>query len=447
MKKLFGTDGIRGIANDKLTAPFVTELGLAVGTYFNHKKGAKPLFIMGRDTRLSGTMLESAMSAGLNSVGVDVIKLGVLPTPAISFLVKDMGADAGIMLTASHNPYMYNGIKIFGSNGMKITDEEEDIITKMVYSDEGTYDYAKTADIGTVKYMPEMVKRYTDHISLAVASLEGLRIAVDCANGAASSTARAIFEGKGAEVTYIAEEPDGTNINKDCGSLFINKLGEFVAKGGYDLGVAFDGDADRCLAVDENGQLIDGDMIVAVLAKRFTEEGKLKNNAFAVTIMSNMGLFKFAEAQNIKCHTTKVGDRYVLEAMLREGLSLGGEQSGHTIIMDKMCTGDGELTALMFAETVSMSGKKASEVKSIMKLYPQVQINIHASEEMKARLSDSEVKSFLDLESQRLMGNGRIMARASGTEPLIRVMAEGLDKEVIEKYAKECADTLMVMLK
>ena len=448
MGRIFGTDGVRGIANEKLDVELALAISHAAGMIIKTEGVARPKILVGRDTRLSGEMLQCAVAAGLSSVGCDVELLGVVPTPAVAYLVKRLGANGGVMITASHNPFMYNGIKYFGGDGFKLTDAQEDRIERIILDGEEPIEFARTEHIGTVHVNYGAVEIYEEHIASAVKhDLSALRIAVDCANGASYRTAKKIFGAAGANATFINCEPDGTNVNKKCGSLFTQNLGEFVKKGGFDLGIAFDGDADRCLAVDENGELIDGDMIMAILAQRFAAEGKLRGNMFIPTIMSNMGLFKFAEKNGFNCYPTKVGDRYVLEAMLRTGARLGGEQSGHMILIDYMPTGDGELTGLLLAETLLLSGKKASELKGIMTVYPQVMINISATPEMKEHLSDPEVKSYIDIETQRLEGDGRILVRPSGTEPIIRVMIEGRDKDKIQKLAEECAETLQNILK
>lgn len=448
MGRIFGTDGVRGIANEKLDVELALAISRAAGMIIKTEGVARPKILVGRDTRLSGEMLQCAVAAGLSSVGCDVELLGVVPTPAVAYLVKRLGANGGVMITASHNPFMYNGIKYFGGDGFKLTDAQEDRIERIILDGEEPIEFARTEHIGTVHVNYGAVEIYEEHIASAVKhDLSALRIAVDCANGASYRTAKKIFGAAGANAAFINCEPDGTNVNKKCGSLFTQNLGEFVKKGGFDLGIAFDGDADRCLAVDENGELIDGDMIMAILAQRFAAEGKLRGNMFIPTIMSNMGLFKFAEKNGFNCYPTKVGDRYVLEAMLRTGARLGGEQSGHMILIDYMPTGDGELTGLLLAETLLLSGKKASELKGIMTVYPQVMINISATPEMKEHLSDPEVKSYIDIETQRLEGDGRILVRPSGTEPIIRVMIEGRDKDKIQKLAEECAETLQNILK
>ncbi|MBQ2794942.1 MAG: phosphoglucosamine mutase [Oscillospiraceae bacterium] len=442
MGRIFGTDGVRGIANEKLDVELALAISRAAGIIIKSQSTEKPKVIVGRDTRLSGTMLEAAVAAGLSSVGCDVELLGIVPTPAVAYLVKKLGVSGGVMITASHNPYQYNGIKYFGSTGFKLTDEQEERIEGIVLDGSEPIEFAPTEEIGRITRNKKAVDFYIEHIAGAVGDLSGIKIAVDCANGASYYTAKRVFEKVNAEATFLNCEPDGTNVNRECGSLYTAGLGKYVKENGFDIGVAFDGDADRCLAVDENGELIDGDMFMAILAERFAKEGRLKKNIFIPTIMSNMGLFKFAEEHGMSCYPTKVGDRYVLESLLKLGASLGGEQSGHIIIPEYMTTGDGELSALMLIESMKLSGKKASELKKIMAVYPQVMVNIEATPEMKERLNDAEVKSYLDIETGRLEGDGRILVRPSGTEPLIRIMIEGKDKEKINALVLECAETL-----
>ncbi|MBE6881983.1 MAG: phosphoglucosamine mutase [Ruminococcaceae bacterium] len=442
MGRIFGTDGVRGIANEKLDVELALAISRAAGIIIKSQSTEKPKVIVGRDTRLSGTMLEAAVAAGLSSVGCDVELLGIVPTPAVAYLVKKLGVSGGVMITASHNPYQYNGIKYFGSTGFKLTDEQEERIEGIVLDGSEPIEFAPTEEIGRITRNEKAVDFYIEHIAGAVGDLSGIKIAVDCANGASYYTAKRVFEKANAEATFLNCEPDGTNVNRECGSLYTAGLGKYVKENGFDIGVAFDGDADRCLAVDENGELIDGDMFMAILAERFAKEGRLEKNIFIPTIMSNMGLFKFAEEHGMSCYPTKVGDRYVLESLLKLGASLGGEQSGHIIIPEYMTTGDGELSALMLIESMKLSGKKASELKKIMTVYPQVMVNIEATPEMKERLNDAEVKSYLDIETGRLEGDGRILVRPSGTEPLIRIMIEGKDKEKINALVLECAETL-----
>ncbi|MBQ3500205.1 MAG: phosphoglucosamine mutase [Oscillospiraceae bacterium] len=442
MGRIFGTDGVRGIANKKLDVELAIAISRAAGMIIKKEQTGKPKVIVGRDTRLSGTMLEAAVAAGLSSVGCDVELLGVVPTPAVAYLVTKLGVSGGVMITASHNPFEYNGIKYFGSTGFKLTDEQEAEIESIVLDKSEPVEFASADEIGKVEPNPEAVEYYIDHISGTVGDLSGIKIAVDCANGASYATAKKIFAKAKAEATFLNCEPDGTNVNRECGSLFTEGLGKYVKENGFDIGVAFDGDADRCLAVDENGELIDGDMMMAILAKRMLCEGKLYKNILIPTVMSNMGLYKFAEEEGISCYPTKVGDRYVLESLLKLKASLGGEQSGHIILPEYMTTGDGELSALKLIECMKLSGKKASELKKVITVYPQVMVNIEATPEMKAKLDDVEVKSYIDIETLRLEGDGRILVRPSGTEPLIRIMIEGRDKEVISALADECAETL-----
>ena len=442
MGRIFGTDGVRGIANEKLDVELALAISRAAGIIIKSQSTEKPKVIVGRDTRLSGTMLEAAVAAGLSSVGCDVELLGIVPTPAVAYLVKKLGVSGGVMITASHNPYQYNGIKYFGSTGFKLSDEQEERIEGIVLDGSEPIEFAPTEEIGRITRNKKAVDFYIEHIAGAVGDLSGIKIAVDCANGASYYTAKRVFEKVNAEATFLNCEPDGTNVNRECGSLYTAGLGKYVKENGFDIGVAFDGDADRCLAVDENGELIDGDMFMAILAERFAKEGRLEKNIFIPTIMSNMGLFKFAEEHGMSCYPTKVGDRYVLESLLKLGASLGGEQSGHIIIPEYMTTGDGELSALMLIESMKLSGKRASELKKIMTVYPQVMVNIEATPEMKERLNDAEVKSYLDIETGRLEGDGRILVRPSGTEPLIRIMIEGKDKEKINALVLECAETL-----
>ena len=446
MGRIFGTDGVRGIANEKLDVELALAISRAAGMIIKNETEGKPKVIVGRDTRLSGTMLEAAVAAGLSSVGCDVELLGVVPTPAVAYLVTKLGVAGGVMITASHNPFEYNGIKYFGSTGFKLTDEQEERIEGIVLDCKEPIELAETGEIGRITHNTEAAELYVEHIASTVGDLSGIKIAVDCANGASFATAKKIFAKVKAEATFLNCEPDGTNVNRNCGSLHIDALGEYVKENGFDIGVAFDGDADRCLAVDENGELIDGDMLMAILAKRFKEEGRLNKNTLIPTIMSNMGLFKFAEENGISCYPTKVGDRYVLETLLKLNASLGGEQSGHIIIPEYMTTGDGELSALMLIESMKLSGKKASELKKVMNVYPQVMVNIEATPEMKAKLNDIEVKSYIDIETARLDGDGRILVRPSGTEPLIRIMIEGREQEKINALVLECAETLKNLL-
>lgn len=450
MGRIFGTDGARGIANTEISCMLAMDIGRAAAMVVAQKRRkTRPIFLLGNDTRISYHMLTSAISAGLCSVGADVIQLGVVPTPAVAYLVKRMNADAAIMLSASHNPYEYNGIKIFGSDGFKLTDEEEFEIEEIVLDHKLPYDIKWNDDIGTIRQDKGAIEDYIDHIVSTVEGqdLSGLKVAVDCANGSASRTAELIFSHLNADVTIFNEQPDGVNINRKCGSTHIEYLSKIVRKKGFDLGVSFDGDADRCLAVDENGKLVDGDELLAIFAKQMKENGKLANDTLVVTVMSNLGLFKFAEAEKINIEKTKVGDRYVLQNMVEHGHNIGGEQSGHLIFRDYMTTGDGQLTAVQLIQALKKSGKKLSEAASIMKIFPQVSVNVRADKNMKkmVKVDQGVLKAIEEFESE-LGKNGRILVRPSGTEPVIRVMVEGQNLKKIREIANSLAQTIVERL-
>ena len=377
MGRLFGTDGARGVANTEISCTLAMDIGRAAAMVVARDRAVKrPVFLLGHDTRISHGMLCSALAAGLCSVGADVVTLGTVPTPAVAYLVANSDADAAIMLSASHNPYEFNGIKIFGADGFKLTDEEEEEIEAIVLDHAMEYDLKSNADLGTIRNGEEMVERYIDHIASSVqGDLSGIKIAADCANGSASATAAKIFGKLGAQVTILNDQPDGININENCGSTHIAALGEYVKKNGYDVGVAFDGDADRCLAVDENGELVDGDKLIAIFAQRMKQEGRLANDTAVVTVMSNIGFFKFAEQAGIHVEKTGVGDRYVLQNMLENGHLIGGEQSGHIILREYMTTGDGQLTAVQLLDAMKKDGRTLSQIASLMRVYPQVLLN------------------------------------------------------------------------
>ena len=444
MGRIFGTDGVRGIANEKLDVELALAISRAAGMIIKAEGVARPKILVGRDTRLSGEMLQCAVAAGLSSVGCDVELLGVVPTPTVAYLVKRLGANGGVMITASHNPFMYNGIKYFGGDGFKLTDAQEDRIERIILDGEEPIEFARTEHIGTVHVNYGAVEIYEEHIASAVKhDLSALRIAVDCANGASYRTAKKIFGAAGANATFINCEPDGTNVNKKCGSLFTQNLGEFVKKGGFDLGIAFDGDADRCLACDEKGQELDGDKIIALLAMAMKDKGCLDGNTAVVTVMSNLGFVKYMESQGINTEKTAVGDRYVLENMRENGYAIGGEQSGHVILLHHATTGDGELTAGKLLRLLAESGKKMSELNGIYAQYPQVLVNVVANAAQKAAYKADEVLAgFIENEEQKLMGMGRVLVRVSGTEPKIRVMVEGQDLEAIDCCAKRIVEKI-----
>ncbi|EOS59109.1 MULTISPECIES: phosphoglucosamine mutase [unclassified Anaerotruncus] len=444
MGRIFGTDGVRGIANGDLSIGLATNIGRAAGMVVEKETGRQPTFLVGKDTRISSDMLEAAISAGLCSAGANVIQIGVVPTPAVAYLVTRYGAQAGVMLSASHNPYEYNGIKLFSGAGFKLRDEQEEEIERIVLDGERPYSIKSASEIGTISFAARAADDYVDYLKTTLpGGLSGMRLAIDCSNGSASVTAKKLFEGLGAECTIFCAEPDGLNINWHCGSTHIEELSRKVRMGSYDLGLAFDGDADRCLAVDENGALVDGDKLLALFAYHLKEQGRLKNNTLVATVMSNLGLFKFAEKHGIEMRATKVGDRYVLETMLNEGFCIGGEQSGHIIFRDFMTTGDGQLSGLQLAGLLKKSGQKLSEAASLMETYPQTLLNIHATPEMKASLEqDQSVQEAIRQEEEKLGGNGRILVRPSGTEPLIRIMIEGQDIKEIERMAQRIASVI-----
>ena len=449
MGRIFGTDGARGVANTEISCTLAMDIGRAAAMVVardHHKR--KPVFLVGHDTRISHDMLESAIAAGLCSVGADVVTLGTVPTPAVAYLVANSDADAAIMLSASHNPYEFNGIKIFGAEGFKLTDEEEMEIEEIVLDHVLPYDLKWNDELGVIRSGETLVEQYIDHIvSTVEGDLSGIRVAADCANGSASATAAKIFAKLGADVTILNDKPNGVNINDNCGSTHIDVLGKYVRENGFDLGVAFDGDADRCLAVDESGELVDGDKLIAIFSSQMKREGKLANDTAVVTVMSNMGFFKFAEQAGIHVEKTSVGDRYVLQNMLEHGHCIGGEQSGHIIFREFMTTGDGQLTAVQLLRAIKKSGKKLSELAQLMQVYPQVILNVRADKEMKrmVKVDEGVLKRQQQLE-EGMNGNGRILVRPPGTEPVIRIMVEGLDREAIMNAAKSMEQIIIERL-
>ncbi|MBR2352900.1 MAG: phosphoglucosamine mutase [Clostridia bacterium] len=444
MGRLFGTDGVRGIANTELTCERAMEIGRAAATVLAEGCRHRPTFVIGSDTRASSDMLSAALIAGLCSVGADVIKLGVVPTPAVAYLVGKYKADAGVMISASHNPAEFNGIKIFSGNGLKLPDMLEERIEELVLDKLRPMATPIGGEIGKLTYAEKATSDYIRHIkSTAHTCLDGLHIAIDCANGSASATAPTLFRELGADVHVLHSAPDGVNINKDCGSTHMESLSEYVVKNGLDCGIAFDGDADRCLCVDEQGELIDGDRIMAICSLDLKKRGKLNRNTVVGTIMTNFGFGKFCEENDLRFIATKVGDRYVLEEMLLEDYSFGGEQSGHIIFRDFATTGDGQLTATQLLTLMKAEGKKLSELARIMTRYPQIMINLTISAEGKiAFYSDPEVNRVMEEAKEELGKSGRIVVRPSGTEPMIRVMAEGIDEDQIETIAKRIADVI-----
>ena len=444
MGRLFGTDGIRGIANSELTCELAMEIGRATASVLADGCRRRPTFVIGSDTRASSDMLMAAMIAGLCSVGADVIKLGIVPTPAVAYLVGKYKADAGVMISASHNPAEYNGIKIFSGNGFKLPDMLEEKIEDMILDKTTTYAKPIGSGVGKLTYATSAIRDYIRHIkSTAHYSLEGLKIAIDCANGSASATAPTLFRELGAEIHVLSSEPDGDNINRGCGSTHLEALSDYVVENKLDCGIAFDGDADRCLCVDEKGNVIDGDMIMAICALDLKARGKLNKNTDVGTIMTNFGFGKFCEENDLRFIATKVGDRYVLEEMLLEDYSFGGEQSGHVIFRDFATTGDGQLTATQLLVLMKCAKKSLSELSSVMKRYPQTTVNLTVTNEGKiAFYTDPEINEKISEAKEALGATGRIVVRPSGTEPLIRVMVEGESEEQIEAIATDVANTI-----
>ena len=440
MGKLFGTDGIRGVANETLDAKLAYRVGQAAAISLCDDSGTKPTVVIGKDTRISSDMLESALVAGLTACGCNAILLGVVPTPAVAYLTIYLHADAGVVISASHNPYEHNGIKMFSSEGFKLNDALEARIEELILQD-GELPVKTHGEIGQVMSGSFAAEYYLDHLASTVDGLEPLRVLIDCANGAASTTARYLFGRFPLEAEYLNDKPNGVNINNHCGSTHIEMLAEKVREGGYALGLAFDGDADRCLAVDENGGLIDGDQIMAICADTLTKQGKLTGSGFVATVMSNIGLHKYCAEHGLRLLCAAVGDRNVLEMMQREGMALGGEQSGHIIFLEHMTTGDGQLAALQLLSILAQSGRRASELASAVTRYPQVLLNVRVggNDEKKAIMESPLLGEAIRKAEAGLGGNGRVLVRASGTEPLIRVMVEAGS----EQTARETAETLV----
>lgn len=444
MGRLFGTDGARGVANTELSCELAMQIGRAAALVLTRHQSDKPKILIGRDTRISSAMLEAALVAGICSVGADAELIGVIPTPGVAYLVSKYEADAGVMISASHNPVEFNGIKLFSATGYKLSDEIEAEIEALILDTPEEIPLKEGTELGRIYRRRSAPLDYIAHIrSTLEGDLKGIRVAVDCANGSASTTAEQLFESLGADAIIFHEEPDGTNINKDCGSTHLDSLVEYVRMHDCQLGVAFDGDADRCLAVDENGNIVDGDQMIAIFANHMKQDGSLKKDTAVVTVMSNLGFFRFAEDAGIQARATKVGDRYVLEEMLKEGYNLGGEQSGHIIFSDYATTGDGQLSAVQLLHILKETGRPLSELADVMEQYPQVMVNVKVSNDRKALLdTDADVKAVIKQAEQTLGRDGRILVRASGTEPLIRVMAEGKNKDEIGRLADQVAVTI-----
>ncbi len=451
MGKFFGTDGVRGVANTELSPELVYKLGRAGAYVLTKEKDGEgsPKIIVGMDTRISGDMLESALIAGICSVGASAVSLGIVPTPAVAHLVREYNADAGVVISASHNPVKDNGIKFFNNKGFKLPDETEAQIEDIMINSIDDIPRPIAENVGSKTVEEEALNDYIRFLkSTTDVDFKGIKVAIDCANGATYKAAPITLHELGAEVSAIHREPDGTNINKDCGSTHIESLKQFVVETGADVGIAFDGDGDRCLAVDENGEFVDGDQIMAICGSYLKEQGKLKNDTIVATVMSNLGLFIMGEQKGINIEKTKVGDRYVLERMLEKNDALGGEQSGHIIFLEHNTTGDGILTAIQLLSIIKKTGKKLSELKKVMEVLPQVLINAKVDRNKKNDyLSNPTIKAEIEKLESKFEGQGRVLIRPSGTEPIVRVMLEGRNKDELTKDAQELANLIEELLK
>ena len=438
MSRLFGTDGVRGVAGKELTSELAMNIGKALG-YILNRTNSNNVVLIGSDTRVSKDMLVSGISSGLCSLGIDIINVGIISTPAISYLINKYKANAGVMITASHNPYQYNGIKIFDSNGYKLDDNLEDEIQELINNQDKLIINNK---IGKITNESKAIDEYIEHlIKIKTEDYSNLKVCIDTSNGSASVSAPILFSKLGCKYEIINKDYDGFNINKDCGSTHIEILQEYIKKKKFDLGIAFDGDADRCMLVDNEGNVRDGDYILALTSKYLKDKNILSKNTVVGTVMSNLGFIKYCDSNNINFISTKVGDRYVLEEMLLNSYNLGGEQSGHIIFKDYANTGDGQLTAIMIMNIISYYHKSLKELSEIMNKYPQVMVNVEISNDKKNEFyTNSKIQEEIHKLEATLKDNGRVLVRPSGTEPLIRVMIEGQDKEIITKYANSLAD-------
>ena len=454
MRKYFGTDGIRRIANTELSPELVYKVAKA-GAYVLSKHGeCTPTILIGRDPRISGTLIESAMVAGFLSYGANVKLLGVIPTPGAAYLTRKFKFDASVVISASHNSYEFNGIKYFSNKGMKISDELEEEIEEVMESGKLDELTAENEKIGVSEYSLDLVDEYVKFFIDTFAEdiknnlNKDFVVGIDTANGATSEVAEKVFKALGISYKIINNNPDGININDNCGSTHLEGLKKFVLENKLSLGIAYDGDGDRCLAIDEKGNEIDGDKMLAIIAHNLKPKGKLNKDTIVATVMSNLGLNKYAKENNLQLFQTKVGDRYVLEKMLAEGYNLGGEQSGHIILLDYNPTGDGILTSLMLIKTMLEENKKASELGNLVNKYPQVLVNAKVTESKKYDYeNDIEIKNEISKLEEEFDGNGRVLIRPSGTEPLVRVMIEGEDQEYITKKAKSIANLIEEKLK
>ncbi len=450
MGRLFGTDGARGVAITELTCETAMNIGRAAAIVLTkHKKnGKKAKIVIGKDTRISSDILEAALISGIMSVGADVELLGVVPTPAVAYLVKYYDADAGIMISASHNSVEYNGIKLFSGSGFKLPDEVENEIETLILDAPEKMVLSEGTAVGRVKRAENAADDYVQHIlSTTDLSVKKLKVLIDCANGSAGATAKNLFTRLNVDFDMISAEPDGCNINENCGSTHIDKICDTVKNGGYDLGVAFDGDADRCLAVNEKGEIVDGDKLIAIISKYMRDKGTLAKDTAVVTVMSNLGFHTYMKNNNLGTVCTAVGDRYVLEEMLKSGYNIGGEQSGHIIFLNHATTGDGQLTAVQLIQVLNETKMSLSELTSGIEDYPQLLLNVKITEQSKGKWDKNEAILASIAEAEKAMGNdGRILVRESGTEPLVRVMIEGKKKEDVDYWTNKIVDVVKEQL-
>lgn len=443
MGKYFGTDGVRGVANEELTPELAFKLGRYGGYVLAHNKGENhPRVLVGRDTRVSGEMLESALIAGLISIGAEVMRLGIISTPGVAYLTREMDAELGVMISASHNPVADNGIKFFGSDGFKLSDDQENEIEELLDQENPSLPRPTGTEIVHYSDYFEGAQKYLSYLKSTVdVNLEGMKIVLDGANGSTSSLAPFLFGDLEADTETVGCSPDGYNINENCGSTHPEALAKKILETGSDFGLAFDGDGDRIIAVDENGKIVDGDQIMFIIGQEMHKNQELNNNMIVSTVMSNLGFYKALENEGIQSNKTKVGDRYVVEEMRRGNYNLGGEQSGHIVLMDYNTTGDGLLTGVQLAAIIKMSGKSLSELASQMKTYPQSLINVRVTDKYRVE-ENIDVKEVMTKVEVEMNGEGRILVRPSGTEPLVRVMVEASTDEDAKRYAQQIADVV-----
>ena len=444
MSRMFGTDGVRGVAGTELTIELATKLGMAGAYVLTREQEHQPTIIVGCDTRISGGMLASALMAGICSVGANAIYVGVVPTPAIAYLTRKHKVDAGVVISASHNPMEFNGIKFFNGEGYKLKDELEDEIETLIRNNMKDVPIPTGSGVGKIEYRFDIQDEYISFMKKRVpVDLSGLKIVVDCAEGASYYTSVKTLKELGADLVSIHTDPDGTNINSNCGSTHMSELQARVVYEKADIGIAFDGDADRMLAVDEGGQLVDGDQIMAIIGNPMKRQGKIKKDTIVVTVMTNLGFSLMGERENIHIEKTKVGDRYVLENMLEHGYNLGGEQSGHIIFLDDNTTGDGLLSALHLLKVMVDTKEKLSDLASVMEVLPQALVNAKVPNHKKEHYMDyAEIAEAIQILEEKFNGEGRVLIRPSGTEPLVRVMIEGKNQQEIEKDAKALAELI-----